>query len=162
MGDWIGRATTKGLGIVTVCTSILLAYVCIAVAVPCKFWNICHHATYLLGILIYVAVCPTILLPFVCIAIPCKFLKICHHATILSFRLSYMLLCVLLSHFLQHTTYLCITESYILLCVLLSYRHLCLLLSPASFGKPATMPPTYLLGSLICCYMSWYVIAFKF
>ena len=101
MGDWIGRATTKGLGIVTVCTSILLAYVCIAVAVPCKFWNICHHATYLLGILIYVAVCPTILLPFVCIAIPCKFLKICHHATILSFRLFYMLLCVSLSHFLH-------------------------------------------------------------
>ena len=81
------------------CTTILLAYVCIAV--PCKFWNICHHATYLLGILIYVAVCPTILLPFVCIAIPCKFLKICHHATILSFRLFYMLLCVSLSHFLH-------------------------------------------------------------
>ena len=113
-GDWIGRATTKGLGIFTVCTSILLAYVCIAV--PCKFLKICHHATILSSRLLYlllcvplshclqvwenlppchltmyyivlcVAVCAIVLLSFACIAIPCKFWKTCHHATYLSIR----------------------------------------------------------------------------
>ena len=61
--------------------------------------------------------------------LPPSFWKTCHHATYLSIRWSCMLLWVL------------------------SYCHMCVLLYPARFGKSATMPPTYLLGSLI-----WYCL----
>ena len=62
---------------VAVCP-IILPYVCIAV--PCKIWKICHHATYLSLRQSYVV------LPYVYIAMSYKLGKICHHATYLSIR----------------------------------------------------------------------------
>ena len=68
---------------VAVSPTILLPYVWIAI--PCKFWEICHHTTCLSIRQSYVA------LPYVWIAIPCKFGKICHHATYLYISQCYLL-----------------------------------------------------------------------
>ena len=123
----------------------------------------CHLTMYY--IVLCVAVCAIVLLSFACIAIPCKFWKTCHHATYLSIRWSCMLLrvlsychmCVLLypARFGKSAT---MPPTY-LLGSLMWYCLMCILQCLTSLGKSATMPPTYLLGSLTCCCESYYVIA---